>query len=337
MYLKLKNSIKIFLCIVLALGVFFSFSACQQKNNTSGISVYMPDGAPALSMAKLMLDNEKSSGVVYSVVDATTIQTYVTGNNPQADICILPINLASKLLGSGNTYKMLGTVTHGNLFLLSENKEQNITEQNILILKGKTVGIVNLVAVPGLTYKIVLKQYGLEYNELTNIGEVSGDKVNLKNVTPTTLLGCDYYVVAEPAASTMVAKTNLNFVGNIQTLYSEDNGYPQAVVVAKNSLIESNKKFVDNFIEKLSESCNWLLTDSAKNGDIISVIESHLTQGLKPTFSAANLTKEVIKNCAVKFVASSICKGEVDGFIEKIILLNSTSAAKVGNFYYLGN
>ncbi|MDE6504582.1 MAG: hypothetical protein K2L42_01790 [Clostridia bacterium] len=131
------------------------------------ISVYAPDGAPALGLAQLMsadvLLNCKE--VEYKIVDASAIQTFVTGNNPKADVCVLPVNLAVKLLGSGEKYKMLGTLTHGNLYLLSSNGEK-ISAENIKSLGGKTVGVVNLAAVPGLTFKAILKQYEMDFTEL---------------------------------------------------------------------------------------------------------------------------------------------------------------------------
>ena len=80
------------------------------------ISVYAPDGAPALGLAKLMAANEivNCAEIEYNVVNATTIQTYVTGATPKADVCVLPVNLAVKLLGSGEKYTMLGTLTPGS-------------------------------------------------------------------------------------------------------------------------------------------------------------------------------------------------------------------------------
>ncbi|MDE6613193.1 MAG: hypothetical protein K2K28_01395 [Clostridia bacterium] len=132
------------------------------------VKVYVPDGAPALGLAKLMAEEVnfgESVETEYNVVDATLIQTFVTGANPQADICVLPVNLAVKLLGSGEKYKMLGTLTHGNLYLLSKSGEK-ITYENLSSLKGKTVGVVNLAAVPGLTFKLILKNHGVEYTEL---------------------------------------------------------------------------------------------------------------------------------------------------------------------------
>lgn len=148
-------------------SAFFHSGEFPQTQYSGRLKVYAPDGAPALGIANLL------SGVAsleieaeYHVVNATTIQTYVAGNNPAADICILPVNAAVKILGSGEKYKLVGTLTHGNLFLLSNSSEQ-ITQNNLDSLKGKKVGVVNLAAVPGLTFKIILNAHGIKYTELT--------------------------------------------------------------------------------------------------------------------------------------------------------------------------
>lgn len=131
------------------------------------VKVYAPDGAPALGLAKLMADEATIDGVdiEYNIVDATLIQTYVTGADPAADICVLPVNLAVKLLGSGENYQLVGTLTHGNLYMVSESSAK-ITTSNLTELCGKTVGVVNLAAVPGLTFKVILKNNGIKYAEV---------------------------------------------------------------------------------------------------------------------------------------------------------------------------
>lgn len=131
------------------------------------ISVYAPDGAPALGLAKLMSADEvlNCTDIEYNVVNATTIQTFVTGAAPQADVCVLPVNLAVKLLGSAEKYKLIGTLTHGNLYMVSVGGEE-ITKQNLSSLRGKTVGVVNLAQVPGLTFKSILNDNGIGFKEL---------------------------------------------------------------------------------------------------------------------------------------------------------------------------
>ena len=148
---------------------FWTGVVAEAESTVKEINVYAPDGAPALALAGLMSGEVNCEGVAdminYHIVDASTIQTYVTGDNPTADICILPVNVAANLLGNGEKYTMLGTVTHGNLYILSAKNGEQITAENLSDLRGKTVGVVNLAAVPGLTLKLILNKYGIEYTE----------------------------------------------------------------------------------------------------------------------------------------------------------------------------
>lgn len=344
----MKKFLQIIFCAILSVTLLVGFGACSQDSKDS-VSVYMPDGAPALSMTWFMHESNKDTygrDVSYEVVDASTIQTYVTGENPKADICVLPVNLASKLLGTGETYKMLGTVTHGNLYLLKKTGGEDITVENLNSLVGKTVGVINLVAVPGLTFKLILKDNGIEYNELGNDGEPVTDKVNLRAVTAMQVLpsaeDCDYFVVPEPDATTKVNATNgaLSFAGDLQNLYGGENGYPQAVIVAKNSFIENNKNFMKSFLNGLcsSESSvyNCLSNGKFTPEEVVQTVTSHLSDGMSPKFTTENLNKEVVKNCAINFVKSADCKEEVNAFIDKLIAVNSGSANKVAeDFYYI--
>ena len=133
--------------VSLALGAVFlgaaalGLAACKQDADTDKTySVYAPDGAPALALVNAIED--KAEKFEYHVVDSSTIQTYVTGEEPAADFCILPVNLASKVLGTGTTYQMLGTVTNGNLFFLSAEDNEDLTKDNLSTLVGKSVGVV---------------------------------------------------------------------------------------------------------------------------------------------------------------------------------------------------
>ena len=146
----------------------FFCTSLGTTSSPSSVSVYAPDGAPALALAKLMSEENTFSqtSLTYNIVAADTIGARVSGENPAADICILPVNAASKLLGSGSKYKMLGTVTNGNLYILSKDGE-TLTKHNLSLLKGKTVGVINLANVPGITLKIILNKYGIPYETVS--------------------------------------------------------------------------------------------------------------------------------------------------------------------------
>ena len=75
---------------------------CKEEKNTD-VTVYMPDGAPALALAGLMAEDTEEDGVSYKVVPATAIASKVTYKEEEknADLCVMPVTAASKLLGKG--------------------------------------------------------------------------------------------------------------------------------------------------------------------------------------------------------------------------------------------
>lgn len=349
-----KRSKKIFSAIgafMLASVMVSGFSACAGKGTSedggesggatspSDAEIYMPDGAPALSMAKLMYEDTDDDGVNYHVVDSSTISVYVTGKNPKADLCVLPVNLASKLLGTGETYRLLGTVTHGNLYFLSVDSSVQYTSENLSGLVGKTVGVVQLQNVPGLTLKVVLDENGIPWQELTDGAESSPDKVNLQAVLPeevTPAGGKDVYLAPEPAASVKVDKTTLGFVGDLQAMYGEGNGYPQAVLVAKTSFIAEYGEWVDGFLTKMTEAAAWLTDGAADAQTVVSAVAAHLTEGLTPSLSTANLSATAVAHSGVRFESASECKAEIDAFLAKLIAVDGNMASPVSEaFYYL--
>ena len=126
---------KLLLSILSIIIIFSSFLGCNE--NSDVIYVYTPDGAPAISLTPAM--NKGFENVKFNVVDGQTIGTYVTGENLKADICVLPINMAANLLGDGKNYQLLGTVTHGNFYLLSKSSKNIIncaTVRNIITVKA---------------------------------------------------------------------------------------------------------------------------------------------------------------------------------------------------------
>ena len=134
------------------------------------VTVYMPDGAPALALAKMMSEDTADDGITYKVVAPTLISSVVKyeDESKNADLCVMPVTAASKLLGQGDRYKMVGVVTHGNLYLISKTGEV-LTAKNMQSLKGKTVGVLNINEVPGLTFKAVLNKYDIPYEEVKTV------------------------------------------------------------------------------------------------------------------------------------------------------------------------
>ena len=323
------NSMKKLLAILLTFISLIFMPACKEAN---AITVYAPDGAPALSLVKAI---ESANEFEYNIVGADVIQTVVSGDK-KADICILPINLASKIIGSGNDYKMLGVVTHGNFYFASKN-ETNINRQTVGELVGKTVGVVQLQSIAGLTLKASLSSLGVLYNELTGGAEKSQTAINLLPITPNEIgtAEVDVYLAPSPAVDVKSKVFNLSVVGSLKELYGE-NGFPQAIIVCKNTVLENNLTAVKNLISKIKGVESYLLEKDVS--EICSVVNSRLESGLSPSFNVNNLTKNSIINSSINFVSSKDCKGEVDEFISKIQAVSKGAVNTLfADFYYLEN
>ena len=341
---------KKFLVCLLAVCMFafgaFAFTACDEESgetNTGGtttVEVYAPDGAPALALAQLMSEEMQfGEDVNYNVVAADTIQTYVTGTNPRADICILPVNLAAKLLGTGESYQMLGTVTHGNIYILSTT-ETELTEENAAtLLAGTKIGCLQRDNFVGYVLRAVLNKYNVAHEDRENKQEenTTGTTAYLYNVSGGEILpnaDYDYMIAAEPAVSRKVNATSLKVVGSLQTLYGGTEGYPQAVLVAKTSLIEAEPAFIESFTQAVAANAEWLLDADTQASVICDAVESHLPEGATPSFTESDLTKEVIFACAVRFTAAADCKDEVLSFLSVLSAAAGQTFTASDAFFY---
>ncbi len=324
-------------CTLATCGVV---SACKKGDN-GDISVYMPDGAPALAFAQMMHEDTDDDGVDYRVVDASVIATKVSANDmdDNADLCVLPVNLASKRLGTGSEYQMLGLVTQGNMYLISNKGVATV--ENLSALQGKTVGLSQISNVPGLTLKAALGRQNVGWQELSGGASVLEDKVNLKPLANNTLIdgSLEYYLAAEPFVTTKTASGAFRVVGDLQTLYNGDSGevgYPQAGLVAKKAFLQENKAWTENFLHKLSQNSTWLATASAQT--IYDAVVSHFEdENHKAAFGVQALTATCISRCGIQFAYAAECYARVDGFLAELTEINPQMAGPVAReFYWLG-
>lgn len=321
-----------FVCAaVLAVATMFAAVGCDGKKYEGKIRIYMPDGAPALAFSELMAsDNQLGREVSYNVVAADTIATFVA--NETADAALLPVNAASKLVGSGEKYKLLSVNTHGNLFVIGKEEAADLGA-----LKGKKVGVVNLANVPGLTFQAILKDKGVSY--VTDADGLTAENVLLVGIEGGEIAGrlnasgeskLDFVVAPEPAVSTVTGKVPAIKVRlSLQDLWGGE-GYPQAVLVAKTELAD-DKEFVKNLLDALVSSAEWVKTHAT---DAVTAISSHLAEGVNPSFGAANLTETVIANCNIRVEKAADAKQSVKDYIAKIKEINAQSVGELKDEFF---
>ncbi len=332
----MKKLIALILSIVSALTVF-AFSACGDKEPAAErpvITVYAPDGAPALSIAKFIADGDNfgtDADVSYNVVAAANIGQVM--QQGKGDIIIMPVNAASKLyaVNTENPYKMAGVITHGNLYIMSK---ENISLQD---LKGKVVGVIGQGNVPDLTLRAVLKNANIEYEPSDTA--VSG-KVALKyfadgsELVPALIKGnMEIGLLPEPAANTLISRNSAyNYALDLQELYdAETKAYPQAVVMVKSSVIQSYPEIIANFGGKIASDVSWVRANTAL---AVDAINSVLAEGLTPSLVAANLNATVIDNCKISWQSAADAKEEVKTYINAIIDIVPQAAKAVSDDFF---
>lgn len=311
-------------------------SGCTEEIPPSEITVYMPDGAPALALARLMAEDTATDGVTYRVVGGSVdIALKVTNRDKEknADFCVLPVATASTQLDP-DEYKLLGLVTQGNMYLVSN--KQTETVQDLSALKGKTVGVIKINNVPGLTMKAALNRQEVDWQELKDGVAASSSQVNLQGVTAIDG-SLEYYLVPEPNVSKLTGNGKFHVVGDLQALYngadSEEVGYPQAVLVAKTEILEEREEWAKAFVEKIANASEWLYT--AKAEDIFSAVTSHYEdEGVTPAFAAENLSKSTLSRCGIRFEYAKDCNEKIDGFLNELVKIDPTKASLVEKSFY---
>jgi len=320
---------RIFTAILATLMIALTFTACTPEKED--LTFYMPDGAPALAMAKSMATDDfalDGHEIDFTVLPATSIQSVAAD---QPDLAIVPVNLASKLT---QNYTIFGAITHGNLYLLGKTPVASAND-----LAGKSMSVVNLNAVPGLTLKVILAGADVTAGALTGATDAAAA------VTALAEGQVDYALVPEPAATAQMNKHNNAATTteadkwikvDLQALYKDvfdtEQSYPQAVVVV-NKRVELTSRFVAQLSGALQNNATWLYQNIDK---AIQAVEDEFVDGAATTMKAAAFSASVIDGCNIAFKSASTSKLAIQNYIQKIIAINANAASIVPDTAFYG-
>jgi NitT/TauT family transport system substrate-binding protein len=319
----MKKFLGLIVALVLCVVSGFSLFGCGETPEV--IHIYMPDGAPALSMAKLMHDNNQFGGKVeYTVVRATDISQCIIQQT--ADVAVLPVNAASKLIATGEKYKMIATVTHGNVYIVGNKDISSLSD-----LVGERVGIIGAGMVPDLTLSYLLSSQDIaierELVDSDNAGKVTlCDCVDATTLIQKLMQGqLSFGLLPEPAVSTLLAKpANFNIELNIQALW-QGGSYPQAVMVAKTSLCQ-NVEFINGLINAMIDNEEWILANTV---DAVNAITSHVLENVTPSLKT-DITSTAIANCNIK--VNRMTTTEIANVKEYLNAIKTINPMAVGNY-----
>jgi NitT/TauT family transport system substrate-binding protein len=293
--------------------------------NAQELKIYMPDGAPALAMSKLMYErnNLGYDNVDYTVVSSSNISHSIIQR--KADIAILPINMASKILKNGDAYKVVASVTNGNLYIVGNRDIDGFGD-----LTNEVVGVIGEGNVPDLNLKCLLNSCGVEY--ASSESAIDG-KIALRyfadagNLIPMLKHGeINFGLLPEPAVSKLLSiASNFNIELDIQELW-EGGSYPQAVLVVKKELCQ-NTYLINNIISALKDNESWIISNPSL---AVQAINNNLDEGVVASLQTT-ISTTTIANCNIRIVSTTE-SGEVarmKSYLEKI---RSVAPQAIGDY-----
>ena len=314
--------------IVTILCVTVSLIGCGNKNEpsntkadnkieeTTEVKIVVPDGLPAIASAKLIKENKeiKKNYKTDYTIEKTSENIVSSVLKGYPDIAIVPSKVAATQYNKGALYEIAGTVGWGCFYLVSTDGE--ISLEN---LRGKEIYNIGKGLTPDIVTKSVLKDMGYG-DEDFNFSYVSG----VTELAPTVIAGkTPYAVLPEPALTQVLSKNNkVSIILDLNEIWKEKNnseyGFPQSTVIVKKDFADKNKEFIDEFLDKLEESCEFAEKGTEELGSFCEEIGVSANKDIIPkAMEKANIDYEGIDDT----------HKEYNSYFEK---LNSFDASTIG-------
>jgi len=304
----MKKKIAIILSIFLAVGLFGGCTTKEEPIVTKEIKVIVPDGLTSMATAKLMKEKPeiaKNYNVNYSIEKSSEniVSQVLKGD---ADIAVVPSNIAATQYNKEAGYQIAGTIGWGSFYLVSTEGEKTLEE-----LKGKEIYNIGKGLTPDLITKAVIKDMGFDPDKDFNFSYVDG----VTELAPLILAGkTKYAVVPEPALSQVLSKNpNLKVIMNLNEEWKKKNnselGFPQSTIIIKKTLINDDKNFVDEFLKKVEESCNF----ANENKEEMAAYSQEI--GVS---ASKDIIPKAVEKANIKFVKINNCYKEYEVYFNKL-------------------
>ncbi|MDU2492115.1 MAG: ABC transporter substrate-binding protein [Clostridium celatum] len=303
---KILNFIAVITMVILMVS-------CNQGNNSItneeiNATLISPDGLPSIAISKLITDNSKIENITLeSSIEKTTDLLLSELMKGEADLAIVPSNLALQAYKKDLGYKVAATIGWGSLYLVSTEEISNISE-----LEGCEVYNTGKGLTPDIVFKNILSKNNI------NEEDINFSYVGAASELAPLLISkqAKYAVVPEPVLSTVMAKNNdikiiLSLNDEWIKVNNVENGYPQSTLLIKeefyNKIRDTNS--YDKLIEAFEESGKWVIDNPQ--------LAAEKCEELGITVNK-DVINESIKNSNLRFTTIEDSKKEYEAYFSTI-------------------
>jgi len=266
---------KLITFVLLVLSLTIIATACgKAKQNTEPVTlkISVPDGIPALTMTKMIKENTQLShnvGLEYTV-EKTTDALAAKVLSQEADIAIVPSNLAAQLYNKELGYHIAATGSWGSFYLISEENIEDLSG-----LKGQEITTIGKDLTPDM-----MLRHMLTLKELTPDEEVTINYLNGATELAPNFIGGKATIasVPEPMLSMILSKKPnthiiLDFNEEWKNAYGSKNGYPQSSLIIKKEVLETYNGEVKLLLKEYEASIIWANENPKELGDYAQELE----------------------------------------------------------------
>ena len=275
------------------------------------VNVVAPYGTPILSMVKMFAEESNVvdyATVNYEAIEATDVLTAKLING-EADIAIVPTNLAANLYNQEVGYKIAGSSVWGTFYLVSSEEINSIED-----VKGKTISLSGRGLTPDAILRYVLAESGIEPDEDVFFEYFGGSSEVAANYIAEQ---SDLALIPQPVLTNVLKqREDSEVVVDIQDLWSELTGldkYPQASLIISEELIENHPEFVEAFIEEYKQSVAWINQNPAEAGEYYEGLDIGLN---------AMIVEEALPSCNINFVSAVNAIDELNAYLDVLYEFN---------------
>ena len=260
----MKRHIAILIGVIL-LTSLLSGCAGQPAESREPINFVFMEGVTALTAA-YMISEEPDLGreINYNILNAPDLLA-ASVLKEEADIAMIPTNLAVQAYNKDLPYVIAGTSTWGNLYVVGSEDVDTVAD-----LEGRNLHTFGKGLTPELVLLMILQESGLDPVENLDINYMN----SAAEVGPFLLSGqASLGVLPEPALTGVLLKDeNMKVLLDLNDLWAQargvDKGYPQSCIVIRKSLVEEDPEFVEKFLMEYNNSIEWANENPEALGDL---------------------------------------------------------------------
>lgn len=269
------------------------------------VRVAVPDGVPALSIVRLLRERPsmgRNVTINYEVIRSTELMAsrVISG---EADIAIVPTNLAAVLYNRNVPYRLVSANAWGLLHVVSSENIRSWQD-----LRGKEVHTFGRGLTPDLVFRYLLTQNGLNPDRDVTLRYLgSGTELAQAMIAGRVKTA----VLPEPAATqVMMRRQDVLPVLDLQRAWATATGlgvsYPQASLLISNAVLNGYPEFVDRFLHEVAQSAAWVNNNPRTAGIWAEELQTGMTAGV---------VENALPRCNIRFVPAREARGAIEAYL----------------------